>query len=169
MPETPWWLSARVYKHHWLFQLYVSWWLHTTRWWQNLRGYGKEPFKNKLIYIGHSFILSYAVDPDRECLDPSACQQFCVRNNFTGVETCSCESGFDLASDMTNCTSTILDINIEFNIVSFLHLLDVNECLGTNPCTQLCNDTVGSFMCRCNNGFQLESNGFTCTGICTCI
>lgn len=49
----------------------------------------------------------FLVDPDRECLDADMCEQFCVRNNVTGVENCSCSSGFVLASNGENCTSQL--------------------------------------------------------------
>ena len=44
---------------------------------------------------------------------------------------------------------------------------DFDECqLATPPCGQLCNNTVGSFMCACRDGYRLENNGRTCAGEC---
>ena len=43
--------------------------------------------------------------------------------------------------------------------------LDVNECLeGTDDCSDhaLCSNTVGSFTCTCNDGY--EGDGKTCRG-----
>ena len=43
---------------------------------------------------------------------------------------------------------------------------DINECgaTGTNNCagTATCDNTVGSFTCRCNPGYT--GDGVTCTG-----
>ena len=43
-------------------------------------------------------------------------------------------------------------------------LADVDECNGTNPCAQTCTNNVGSFICGCNSGYRLMSNGFDCEG-----
>ena len=44
--------------------------------------------------------------------------------------------------------------------------LDVNECEDNNGgCSQVCVDTPASFECRCNDGFTLQSDGRSCTGI----
>uniref|UniRef100_A0A1X7VD60 EGF-like domain-containing protein n=1 Tax=Amphimedon queenslandica TaxID=400682 RepID=A0A1X7VD60_AMPQE len=89
-------------------------------------------------------------DPNRECLGDNMCEQFCVYDNYTKTENCSCQSGYDLSSNMANCT-------------------DIDECLETNPCTQICINTIGSFECNCLDGFQLQSDGFTCTDIDECL
>ena len=45
--------------------------------------------------------------------------------------------------------------------------VDVDECAGgTSNCSQLCNNTLGSYECSCNIGYMLDSNGFTCSGTC---
>lgn len=46
-----------------------------------------------------------------------------------------------------------------FNIVGFLFSIDVNECnsTSTNTCdslTQECENTEGSFLCNCKNGYR---------------
>ena len=40
--------------------------------------------------------------------------------------------------------------------------VDMDECLS-NPChvNANCDDTEGSFICQCNNGYS--GNGFTCS------
>ena len=38
---------------------------------------------------------------------------------------------------------------------------DVNECVN-NPCDQTCNNTVGSYICSCSDGFT--SDGDQCNG-----
>lgn len=43
--------------------------------------------------------------------------------------------------------------------------VDVNECATNNGgCQQLCGNTVGSFQCSCTAGYNLASNGLSCTG-----
>lgn len=41
---------------------------------------------------------------------------------------------------------------------------DVDECTDANPCDAngACQNTLGSFVCFCNNGFT--GDGLTCTG-----
>lgn len=52
-------------------------------------------------------------------------------------------------------------------IVIFMNvdLTDLNECLSENGgCRQICTNTVGSYVCSCNEGFTLASDGHNCTG-----
>ena len=43
--------------------------------------------------------------------------------------------------------------------------LDINECGANNGgCSELCTNTIGSFICSCQDGFVLHSDGFTCQG-----
>lgn len=47
--------------------------------------------------------------------------------------------------------------------------IDINECLWRNPCTYgACQDTEGSFICVCSNGYRLGSTGTTCDDINEC-
>ena len=39
---------------------------------------------------------------------------------------------------------------------------------GTSDCSQMCNNTIGSYNCSCDNGFQLDSDGLTCIDINEC-
>lgn len=49
-------------------------------------------------------------------------------------------------------------------VLYFFHTVaEINECLnGTDNCEQICTNTLGSFVCSCNEGFELEENGFSC-------
>jgi len=40
---------------------------------------------------------------------------------------------------------------------------DIDECT-LSPCQHTCENTPGSFVCSCNDGYQLSSNGRTCEG-----
>ena len=47
----------------------------------------------------------------------------------------------------------------------FLFVSDVDECkIADIKCTQLCQNKNGTFDCQCYPGFNLEADGFTCTG-----
>ena len=50
----------------------------------------------------------------------------------------------------------------------FPHIIlisDINECLSDNGgCHHNCHNSVGSYSCSCTNGYQLNSNGYTCEG-----
>ena len=45
-----------------------------------------------------------------------------------------------------------------------MHVLDINECVTDSSCDNnaLCENTEGSFMCVCHEGFY--GDGFNCTG-----
>ncbi|KAG7259999.1 hypothetical protein CRUP_020746, partial [Coryphaenoides rupestris] len=45
---------------------------------------------------------------------------------------------------------------------------DVNECEMGAPCSQRCYNTYGTFMCRCDQGYELGPDGFTCNDIDEC-
>ena len=50
-------------------------------------------------------------------------------------------------------------------IIFYTHVLDINECLSSNGgCHHNCHDSDGSYLCSCNNGYQLNSDGHTCEG-----
>ncbi|CAC5355720.1 unnamed protein product [Mytilus coruscus] len=47
---------------------------------------------------------------------------------------------------------------------------DINECqTGTDNCQQNCINTHGSFICSCESGYSMNSNGATCTDINECL
>ena len=42
---------------------------------------------------------------------------------------------------------------------------DVDECTNNNGrCEQVCNNTIGSFLCDCVTGYRLDGNGLNCSG-----
>ena len=44
-------------------------------------------------------------------------------------------------------------------------VLDVDECdAGISGCNHNCTNTVGSYVCSCDEGYELDSNGLTCIG-----
>ena len=46
-------------------------------------------------------------------------------------------------------------------------LTEIDECLNgfLNSCDQICIDTMASFVCECNTGFQLNDDLMTCSGM----
>ena len=45
-------------------------------------------------------------------------------------------------------------------------LSDIDECSdGTHNCSQICTNTNGSFICECNDGYELNFDGATCNGM----
>ena len=49
---------------------------------------------------------------------------------------------------------------------SFFPFVDVNECnsKNLNRCNQMCNNTAGSYFCRCQAGYELSHDKTTCKG-----
>lgn len=46
----------------------------------------------------------------------------------------------------------------------FEFVVDIQECSdGTHSCSQICNNTEGSYHCLCFDGYQLSEDGFMCT------
>ena len=60
--------------------------------------------------------------------------------------------------------------NIPRQVCSVEFYVDLDECAtGNHNCQQQCHNTVGSYTCSCNSGFDLNSDGRTCTGTYTII
>ena len=50
-------------------------------------------------------------------------------------------------------------------LIEISSLLDIDECLTANHgCTQTCDNTVGSYECCCLDGYELDSDNYTCIG-----
>ncbi len=50
-----------------------------------------------------------------------------------------------------------------------IHLIfyftDINECnINNGDCEHTCTNTDGTFSCSCITGYELDSNGFNCSG-----
>ena len=44
---------------------------------------------------------------------------------------------------------------------------DIDECeMDPTLCEQICNNTVGSYECKCEDGYQLVAGTNQCAGIC---
>lgn len=50
-------------------------------------------------------------------------------------------------------------------VLFFYDSTDIDECIELlSNCSQLCIDTPGSYVCDCNLGYTLDSDGVSCTG-----
>ncbi|XP_071452392.1 low-density lipoprotein receptor-related protein 4 isoform X2 [Hetaerina americana] len=94
----------------------------------------------------------------KECKKGTRCTQLCV-TNADGNDGCACNPGYKLAHDGYNC-------------------LDVDECspppeedeevlgewLGL-ACSQICQNSQGSFSCSCAEGYILRPDGKSCKAL----
>ena len=66
---------------------------------------------------------------------------------------------------LTSSTSDYMYLSPNGNIIDGSMHTDVDECATNNGgCAQTCTNTVGSFVCSCQSGYTLASNGLTCDG-----
>lgn len=94
------------------------------------------------------------------------CAQMCT--NSIGNYSCSCRSGYRLASDGHWCTGEFKAAIIKV-LLCIKNISDINECTeDIDTCQQLCLNTMGSYNCDCNSGYRLASDGFTCNDIDEC-
>ena len=55
-------------------------------------------------------------------------------------------------------------VNVSSYILCVFHL-DINECnLDDNGCQHICVNTEGTYHCECFPGFELDPDGFNCSG-----
>ena len=51
-------------------------------------------------------------------------------------------------------------------MLSALLIVDKNECDTSNGgCAHSCVNTIGSYYCECNDGYELASDGKSCNGM----
>ncbi|KAI8514131.1 hypothetical protein Bbelb_084550 [Branchiostoma belcheri] len=81
--------------------------------------------------------------------------------NDSGVAVCVCFRGFQLSGDGVTCEE--LDKAgakcCASGVRKSLEECDADECsTGDNHCDQLCNNTLGSYECYCEDGYQLTDS-----------
>ena len=93
----------------------------------------------------YSMVIIYFISDIDECAEGTdGCAQICV--NEDGSYSCSCQSGYQLASDGRGCT-------------------DIDECADNmDNCSQICTNTIGSYRCSCNVGYRIGSDVHECEG-----
>ena len=51
------------------------------------------------------------------------------------------------------------------SVIISIKSIDIDECSeDIHRCDQHCHNTIGSYMCSCDTGFLLDSDGYTCNG-----
>ena len=101
---------------------------------------------------------------DRCLPDNGGCAQNCLNTNDSFI--CSCNNGFNLADDGLDCLGKYVCTDFgNFKIMIVIIIADVDECQeSTDVCVQNCSNTVGSFECSCNVGFNQTVDGSDCLG-----
>ena len=76
--------------------------------------------------------------------------------------------GLDTLWPQTTMVAMVLTFLCKITIILTVnHAADVNECSTNNGgCSHVCTNTVGSFVCSCNTGYELDSDETTCSGEC---
>ena len=88
------------------------------------------------------------------------CAQMCT--NTIGSFYCSCQPGYNLSGYA--CNGIFNDTKYLFVTWSIL-CPDINECtLGISGCSQICINTIGSYVCECLIGYELSMDNATCDG-----
>lgn len=60
-----------------------------------------------------------------------------------------------------------LDLKLIFDCMMLSNFPDINECNDTelvHECDHTCINTIGSYACTCNSGYNLNVDGRTCDG-----
>ena len=72
---------------------------------------------------------------------------------------------FTLCTHVYNYVLIYGHTQVYYCTYTFIHP-DNDECsLGTDDCTHMCINTIGSFICGCNTGYILDTDGVTCNGM----
>ncbi|XP_071772190.1 EGF-containing fibulin-like extracellular matrix protein 1 [Centroberyx gerrardi] len=63
---------------------------------------------------------------------------------------------------------TAVQCAVGFMPDEFNYCRDVNECESSNPCQHQCYNILGSFICQCEQGYQLASDQLSCQDVDEC-
>lgn len=67
-------------------------------------------------------------------------------------------------SSLSSCRVGLWAVPLLSPLLFSLAPSDVNECDMGAPCEQRCFNSYGTFLCRCNQGYELHRDGFSCSG-----
>ncbi|XP_018432139.1 PREDICTED: EGF-containing fibulin-like extracellular matrix protein 1 isoform X1 [Nanorana parkeri] len=83
-----------------------------------------------------------------ECLSGAHnCRADQVCTNMRGTFTCLCPRGYQKRGEQC---------------------IDIDECSLSSFCHHHCVNTLGSYYCQCNSGFQLAANNYSCVDVDEC-
>ena len=113
-------------------------------------------------------MMVFNADIDECSENTDGCSQMC--NNTEGSFTCECIEGYLLDINGTTCNGMYREIIDYISYISMFIMMvfnaDIDECSeNTDGCSQMCNNTEGSFTCGCIEGYLLDVNGTTCNGM----
>ena len=112
-----------------------------------------------------------------ECdLGTDMCNENATCQNTIGSYDCTCNAGF--IGNGVECIgeypwSGLSCRVILWNMCTYYYMIvltiisntDIDECdLETHDCAHNCSNTVGSFVCSCRDGYQLDNDQMNCTG-----
>ena len=121
----------------------------------------------RLHYFG--VILQSHIADVGECLiGTHNCSQLCVE--LPGGFECNCSSGYKLQEDGVSCEGkeeTSIQLRYIRTSPQIFYYIDIDECsLGTAGCNHDFEKTEGSFLCTCDDGYQLHHDDLTlCVGM----
>ena len=56
-------------------------------------------------------------------------------------------------------------VNVKLLMCNLFLYKDIDECSnGTHQCAHNCTNTIGSYTCSCDSGYQLNQDGLHCDG-----
>jgi hypothetical protein len=65
-----------------------------------------------------------------------------------------------------------MDVKVNYLLLPIVNvvinfIIDINECIdeNLNTCEQLCDNTAATHSCLCFDGYELNSDGFSCSGL----
>ena len=102
-------------------------------------------------------------DIDECATDNGGCDQDC--HNTYGSYYCTCGSGWRLDPDGHTCNGEPHHLH-SLSVSLLVTAVDTDECAeDSSGCTQICNNTPGSYFCTCLIGYSLDNDNHTCNGI----
>ncbi len=118
-----------------------------------------------IIYCCVKLYLSYT-DIDECANSNGGCNQNCT--NTIGSFYCSCGEGYRLGNLGFTCDGQFVAIvRIPTCYCVTNYLTDIDECEEeSDDCPQICSNTIGSYTCGCNLGYQLATDQRSCSGEC---
>ena len=98
-----------------------------------------------------------------ECND-NICEHNC--SNTIPFYSCYCNNGYR-SYGFNFCEGKTY---FNFFVIIINQKIDIDECIeGTSGCNQVCSNTLGSYECSCERGYELDTDNHTCTDIDECI